>query len=329
MPATACLYGLGVRANRPLAALAGLPGAQHTDVDILLGELPPDAGSRSEAKARQPYVSSLVTDGRLELFATRLPHSGDLRLDYDDGTVVVIESRGRRIWADWPADLTADHVAGYLLGPVMGVVLRLRGIVCLHASAIAVGDGAIALVGASGAGKSTTAASFSRLGHAVMADDLVPVVPADGSFAIVASRPRLRLWPDSAGALFGAVEALPRAAPEWDKRMADLSLLGGKAAPPRAPLCAIYFLAPRREASAGVAIEDMPAREATMALITDSFASKYQDRKARAQEFDLAADMVRKLPLRRVSAPADLRRLPELCEAILADHACVARLPRN
>lgn len=328
MLATACLYGLGVRANRPLAGLAGLPAAEHIDVDILLGELPPGCGTRAQAQARQPYVSSLHTGGRLELFVTRLPHSGDLRLDYDDGAVVVIESRGRRIWADWPADLTAEHVAGYLLGPVMGVVLRLRGIVCLHASAIALGDGAIALVGASGSGKSTTAAAFSRLGHAVMADDLVPVVPADGSFEIVASRPRLRLWPDSASALFGAAEVLPRAAPEWDKRMADLALLGGKAAPPRAPLSAIYFLGPRREASDSVVIEDMPAREATMALITDSFASKYQDREARAQEFNLATDMVRKLPLRRLSAPADLRRLPELCDAILADHARLTRASR-
>ena len=48
----------------------------------------------------------------------------------------------------------------------MGFVMLLRGIVCLHASAIAIDDEAIALLGPAGSGKSTTAAAFPNVATA-------------------------------------------------------------------------------------------------------------------------------------------------------------------
>ena len=51
--------------------------------------------------------------------------------------------------------------------------LRLRGVPALHASAVAVGGAALAVVGSAGAGKSTTAAARAARGHAVVADDVL------------------------------------------------------------------------------------------------------------------------------------------------------------
>ena len=64
-----------------------------------------------------------------------------------------MERHGREIWADWPEDYTLEDASTYLIGSVIAFALRLRGIVCLHASAIAVGGQAIALMGAPGAVK--------------------------------------------------------------------------------------------------------------------------------------------------------------------------------
>ena len=96
-----------------------------------------------------------------------------LTLVYSDGTRFALERRGNEVFADWPDPLTLEDVAPYLVGPVLGVVLRLRGMVPLHASAVSIGDQAIALVGPAGAGKSTTAAAFARCGYRVISDDVV------------------------------------------------------------------------------------------------------------------------------------------------------------
>lgn len=60
-------------------------------------------------------------------------------------------------------------------GAVLAVHLMLRGELVLHASAVRVGDGAVAFVGASGMGKSTLATLLCADGHELLADDVVRV----------------------------------------------------------------------------------------------------------------------------------------------------------
>src|SRR5690348_16585408 len=100
----------------------------------------------------------------------------------------------------------------------MGFVLRLRGALCLHASSVAVGDSAVALVGLPGAGKSTTAAAFACAGFSVLSDDVVALADEGPQFYVHPGYPRVNLWPDSVQELFGSEDALPRITPTWDKR---------------------------------------------------------------------------------------------------------------
>jgi hypothetical protein len=93
-------------------------------------------------------------------------------LVYGDGTKFVIDRAGSRVWATWGRESTFEDTLTYLLGPVLGFVLRLRGVTCLHASAIAIDGVAIALTGPGGAGKSTAAAKFAAMGYPVLSDDI-------------------------------------------------------------------------------------------------------------------------------------------------------------
>jgi hypothetical protein len=70
-----------------------------------------------------------------------------------------------------------EHLGPILLeGYVMGLLLTLRGRLVLHASAVSVADGrALALVGPSGAGKTTLAALLVAAGRTHLADDIVGV----------------------------------------------------------------------------------------------------------------------------------------------------------
>ena len=144
------------------------------------------------------------------------------RLRYADGTEFLLARSGAEAWATWPEPLTLDDAATYLLGPVLAFILRLRGTVCLHASCVALGSRAVALVGQAGAGKSTTAAAFARRGIPVLSDDAAAVDDRGANLVVQPGNPRLRLWGASAQILFSAPDALPRLTPNWDKLYLDL-----------------------------------------------------------------------------------------------------------
>src|SRR5258708_3332580 len=101
---------------------------------------------------------------------------------------------------------------------ILGVLVRLRGVTCLDASAVAIEDRWVAFVGPEAAGKSTTAAAFARQGYGVLSDDIVALVERDGAFHVMPAYPHLCLWPDSVKMLYGSSEMLPRFSPEWEKR---------------------------------------------------------------------------------------------------------------
>ena len=201
----------------------------------------------------------------------------------------------------------------------MGVLLRLRGITCLHASAVVVEGRAIGLVGVSGAGKSTTAAAFARLGYPVLTDDVLALTDCADHFLVRPAYPRVRLWPQSAAGLFGSADALPRMIPGWDKRFLSLEQPGYRFQSESLPLAALYFLEPRGKNKNVSVIEAVNPSEALMTLVSDSFATNFQDKPRRAAEFDLLGRLVATIPLRRISAPDDLARIDDLCSAIAQD----------
>src|SRR5262249_29058989 len=125
-----------------------------------------------------------------------------LAMIYRDGAEFFISTTGRHVWASWPASFSIDDLLPYIRGPVFGAILRLRHVVSLHASAVAVDGRAIALIGPPGAGKSTTAAALAERGVAVLSDDIVPLKECDGVFWAQPGYPNVCLWPASVDGLY-------------------------------------------------------------------------------------------------------------------------------
>src|SRR5262249_11300592 len=143
-----------------------------------------------------------------------------------DGMQFILDRSGSEIWATWPDPMCAEDAVSYLLGPVFGLVLRLRGFFTLHASVVCIGDVAIAVAGSPGAGKSTTAAALAHHGCPVLSDDIAALRELDGDILVQPAYPQLNLWPSSVEALYGAKDRLPPIAPNWDKRYLDLRTNG-------------------------------------------------------------------------------------------------------
>jgi hypothetical protein len=212
--------------------------------------------------------------------------------------------------------LTLEDTTTYLLGPVMGFVMLLRGVVCLHASAVAVGDEAIALLGPAGSGKSTTAAAFAERGYSILAEDVVTLDDRGDQFLVRPGYPCIRLWPAAVKALYGSETHLPKLTPNWDKCYLDLND-NFQREPLR--LAAIYHLSERRHDAIAPFVQPLDRAEGLMSLVANTYATKLMDKHMRAREFELLTRVVNSVPVRRVTPHSDVEHIPELCTRIIAD----------
>jgi hypothetical protein len=269
------------------------------------------------------YLSEFTDDNRQPLLRAGFLGDGTyLSLVYSDGARFALERHGKEVFADWPISLTLEDVAPYFVGPVLGVVLRLRGMVPLHASAVAIGEHAIAIAGPAGAGKSTTAAAFARRGYRVISDDVVVLQEEAARFVVPPGYPRVNLWSESVLAILGADGALPLISPSWGKHFMPLD--------PRdefearcLPLAGIYVLQNRQSELRGPVLREVSGTEAFMALLGNTYMNYLPDPEKRRQEFELLGRVVARVPIRLVQTAPDLSTLPDLCEAISADAWCI------
>lgn len=112
-----------------------------------------------------------------------------------------------------------------LLGPVMALLLHLKGLLVLHASAAAIGACGAVFMGDKRAGKSTIAAACVAAGHRLLADDVVGVdFSGAGEPQIRPAFPQLKLSTDAADAVIGGdARVLPAALPGSEKRQHRLA----------------------------------------------------------------------------------------------------------
>jgi hypothetical protein len=322
MPYRCLIYGLGIVANR---TIPGVPASQTTsdDVRIAFGSLPDWLHEASADQIETSYVTDYKDDcGNPMLRVFRLLEGRYYRFCYADRTEFVVDRAATEIWAEWPPSLTLEDTATYLLGPIMGFVMLLRGIVCLHASAVAVGDKAIALLGPAGSGKSTTAAAFSDRGYSILAEDVVTLDDRGDHFFVRPGYPCIRLWPTSVKALYGTENHLPKLTPNWDKRYLELTERFQQL-PLR--LAAIYQLSERRQDRTAPFIEALDKSEGLISLVANTYATKLMDKQMRAREFELLTRVLNNVPLRSVTPHADPARIPELCKGILNDFEAIER----
>ena len=239
------------------------------------------------------------------------------RLADRDDTTFLVDRPGDRVSVHWPAPLSDADAASYLTGSVLAFVLRLRGSVPLHASAVAIDGRALLFVGDSWSGKSSTAAAFSTLGYPVLADDIVRIDLGDGHLAAYPSHPRLNVWPDWRG------HAVRRsgcpARPQRHCTASTISISSMRDIPSRTRRCRSTRSDVLKERSANrlsPGIRLMPPQAALMALVGQTYGNCLLDRPMRAREFDVLCRLVERVPVRELRFGDDLGALVSSCRTL-------------
>lgn len=315
-------FGLALRSNVPIPGL--LPGSTqpHAGVDpvvsVVLGSLPPSAPDESST------VPVFASDGPLGAPALRVHQTaGRVFFQYGDGTRFVLDRDGTGVWGTWAADLTLEDTATYLLGPIMAFVLKLRGRLALHAGVFELGEGAVALAGGPEAGKSTLLAALARRGTRVLTDDVAPIVAEGDRLLVQPTYPRVRLWPDAVGRLFGSDAALPLLTPNWDKRYLDLSEMGLFHDEPL-PLRAILVLDERVGSDDAPYVRRLSPRAGLLSILAHLHSMWMQPKHPEPWAFELASRIAASVPIWCLVPHRDAARLGALCDAVVA---AVAGIP--
>jgi hypothetical protein len=319
---TYTVFGLTIRSNLPIPGLTPLGTFFNAiDVGIHLGVSPYAECAIPAGSEELTYVSTYTDEtGNPALRIWKTADGAFLHLAYYDDIQFWLDREGKSLWAAWPETSSLQDTASYLLGPVLGLLLRLRGVTCLHASAVALEDRSVVFVGSEGAGKSTTAAAFARQGHAIISDDIAALVESDKGFSVAPAYPHVCLWPDSVEMLYGSSEVLPRLTLVSEKRRLAPGDHGTRFESRPLPLAAIYVLGDRRPDPAPY-VEAIRPQLALLALVADTFANKILDRDLRAREFAALGKLVSTIPIRQIYPHREAMRLGELCRVIREDYA--------
>lgn len=320
------IFGGSLRSQLRLPGLAGGRGAgeEPGDEDAATWFLHVN-GRSDEAGGSSPDALSDVGEerGATPFRRPRIITNGDrVRLDYGppghfrvfpDGTEIEWVSRN----GPCPEAVRRD-----VRRRVLPVALLRRGVLTLHASAVVIGDGTVAFVGAGGFGKSALAGRFAASGAHVVADDLLTLETEDG-VRVRGDGDRLRLRADLAHSV-GLRDGHPVGG---DGRVEIALEREGRGDAP--PLSAIYLLTPvpRDPSSPPVDRERLPASAAAAALrsqvpvprpATDDAGGEPGAPEALIR--DRCREAARRVPVYRLDVVRDLERLPEVESELRALH---------
>ena len=327
------IYGLRIGANQPDPHLVAASAGEPVDVTV---EFPkqgnPEILTSDSTWSFEPCPHEPDELGVAMWIESR--NDGDYtRILFDSSeipgyTEFAISPKGDYVWANWPQTKFEDGVTLFL-GQVFGCLLRLRGVLCLHASVIRIKDHAVAIIGHKGMGKSTTAAGFAQQGYPVLSDDIAALSEQNNKILVQPGDSRLRLWPKTFETLDNSKITSSPVLSIGDKRYLQLTP-NDESSPWRfqsdpVPLVAIYVLDYRRSDLTTYTITTILPAKGLMTLVEHISAHLLPlDKTRRSQEFKRLGHLASTLPIRQIQRPDDLNALPQLCDLIVADSSAYA-----
>lgn len=291
------LYGLQVDSPVPLPG-EPVEGGAPSDVTVHFGGRPPAArGWSEEEDTRVVHRSETTLLGIPVLTADRPGDEGWLRLRYAEGIRFHISAAGDEVWTDWRAPLTEADAVAFLVGPILGVVLRRMGVLTLHASAVVLHGRAWAFLGSRGSGKSTLAAAFARAGTPVLTEDALALRPGEDGWTATPAYREIRLWEEGARLVAPAGEELPALTPTWPKGRLDLAARGLPFASAPVPLGGCFILEDYAAAGVPSRTSRLEPGPAMIELVANVYVNYLATAGELARELVVLADISRRVPV--------------------------------
>jgi hypothetical protein len=319
-------YGLSLAANQAIPGLlpesADTKDAKLIDLQIWFECIPTWLESYLASPQTIRYVSPYLDEnGQPALIVWLLGDGAFYHLQYAEDVDFILNRDGTLLWIRWSQAVDEIDVFSYLLGPVMGFILRVRGVVSLHASAVAVNQRAAVFIGDAGVGKSTTAMAMGRLGYPIVSDDIVPIYENAGVTYAQPGYPRVRLRQSSLPWLSVVNPDLPPLPEVKGQSRLHFELIqsGYQFQSDPLPIGALYLLAERDADSRAPRVESVSLSDGMMGIVANTYATRFLDTSMRAREFQELSRLVNQVTVRKLYPHQELSHLGSLCDVILGD----------
>jgi hypothetical protein len=279
------MFGLTVQSGFPLAGLAELDGDAPGDAERRVRLELTGAGEPERELAGAVERRATLSAGDGETIEVLIGAAHGVLLRYGEHASFHVSATGERVLCA-AADASASNWRRVLLDTVLGTAALCWGLEGLHAAAVELPEGVVAIAASTGGGKSTLCAELIRQGARLFADDMVFLSRGPDGIAAHPGPPLMNL----------PVDAPPLGAPL--ARFGDeLWVSVPDAARDPAPLRAVVLL-DRRRSRLGAAIEPMDSTVELLAMALDSGAPAAR----RRSRFELLGELARSTLLVRLSA---------------------------
>lgn len=223
--------------------------------------------------------------------------------------------RGREVVIDPVLGVEEALLRTILLGPILSILLRQRGLLVLHASCVDINNKAVAFMGGSGWGKSTLAAAFHTKGYDIFTDDVMPIEFVSDSPIVIPAYPQFKLFPEAVASLGQDTEGLspvfqnsPKLSYKFERGFQQTPL----------PLKRIYIL----DKGSAHKITNLQPQEAFVELVRHTRAiSLVTNPQFVTSHMRLCSELIKNVSFCRFTRKPSLTDLPELVKLIEDDLA--------
>lgn len=290
-------FGLTIRSDFPL------PGYERVRNDNMQEE-------------RDAASDLLVLNRRIDPAEIDALDEGGARLaGHAKGLFVYCALHGSKLIVCPDRDVDVRYLRSVIGGELIAIALRQRGLLPLHASCIARDGRAIAFVGASGWGKSTTALYFTQHDYDLIGDDIT-VVDVNGPVPQVRPGPsHVKLETASIRALFGRKDvSSSRAHGRTKKRLLHDATSRARGSH---ELAAIYLL--EGEGRSETRVVPLPARQQLIELLRHTRGSRIEWNVAfKKNHLAQCERVVKRVPMRLLRRTFELGQLDEIRTSVEA-----------
>ena len=313
------IYGLNIKSSRKINILTENNNSKY-DLDVTwtadvnyegLNELPWTQIVTNELKLRK----------QISFFSADTPQGPFFKVAFNSeygGFCFVIDPQKEKLWILHNKNEPEIDLDSYFTGTLMGCVLRLKGIMCLHSSAVNINGEAVLLVGQKRSGKSTTAAAFAKLGYKVLCDDIAAISFKNNILYVETGYSKVRLRPASAQALHP--EDLNTMHDVFSVRKSRYANIAETFQHEALPLGAIYFLGGEPGYDAPPVIEPV-ANDVLYLLHANTFANYVVTPGMRMDELKMLAAIASQASIKHLKYGHDVKVVNLQCEAVINDRA--------
>lgn len=271
----------------------------------------PDVRIRYGAVANSLLLESLL--GRSEVFerpGCRIRVNAEAMCIHWDHVGTFLVHGGSEIVIEPEHGIPEEDLQPFLTGPVLSVLLHQRGYLVLHASAVVIGNAAVAFLGSKGDGKSTLAAHLQVRGHRLIGDDIVPVNLVNNRVVVAAGFPRIKLYDDAIAAVGEKPSDFPVIHRFVEKRSFQYSK---NFSTEPIPLSCLYVICEGEK----VSLEELGHAAAFIELTRHTYVNRYLNAlKGESIHFQQCHEVVQKLPVWKLERPRDFSVISEVCELV-------------